>query len=67
MAEMADAKKYHVDPVRDDIFNLDEVLQNIATRQGHVRIVSIIWQPARPAEDGTPLPAGYIIISEMAV
>ncbi len=64
---MADDKKYHVDTARDDLFNLDEVLQNIATREGHVRIVSITWQPARSTEDGTVLPAGYTIISEMDV
>ncbi len=64
---MVDAKKYHVDTARDDTGNLDEVLQNIATREGHVRIVSITWQPSRPSESGATWPAGYTIISEMDV
>ena len=59
---MADAERYQIDPARDDLRNLKEVLENIATREGHVRIVSIIWQPDRPAGD-----AGYTIISEMDV
>ena len=64
---MDDDKKYHVDTARDDIGNLDEVLQNIATRDGHVRIVSVTWQPAREFPGGMPFPAGYTIISEMDV
>ncbi len=64
---MDDAKKYHVDTARDDVINLDEVLQDIATRRGHVRIVSIIWQPSRPFESGATRPAGYTIISETDV
>ena len=55
---MADAKKYHVDIAREDLENLDEVLQNIATCDGHVQIVSVIWQDRLPE-------ARYIIISEM--
>ena len=57
---MADAKKYHVDTARNDLQNLDDVLQNIATRDGHVRIVSVIFQPGLPE-------AQYVIISEMDV
>ena len=64
---MDDAKKYDVDTARDDVINLDEVLQHIATRRGHVRIVSITWQPSRPSKSGATWPAGYTIISEMDV
>ncbi len=64
---MADDQKYHVNTARDDLVNLDEVLQNIATREGHVRIVSITWQPSRPSESGATRPAGYTIISETDV
>ena len=64
---MADDKKYHVDTARDDYGNLDEVLQDIASREGHVRVVSVIWQPSRDFASGMPCPAGYTIISEMDV
>ena len=64
---MADDQRYSVDTARDDIKNLGEVLYNIGTRPGHVRIVSVTWQPAREFPDGMPFPAGYTIISEMAV
>ena len=64
---MADAKKYHLDTARDDLENLDGVLQHIATREGHVRIVSIIWKPSRVSETGAALPAGYTIVSEMDI
>ena len=63
---MAD-KMYHVDVARDDVGNLSEVLENIATRKDHVRIVSITWQPARPGEGSKSHLAGYTIISEMDV
>ncbi len=56
---MADAKKYHVETARDDLQSLDEVLQHIATRKDHVRIVSITWQPSRASVAGDELPAGY--------
>ena len=56
---MADAQRYQVDTARDDVLNLSEVLEHIASREDHGRIVSITWQPAR--DDG---PAGYTIISE---
>ncbi len=59
---MADAKRYNVDTARDDLDNLVEVLQQIETRRGHVRIVGITWQPSR-AVGG----AGYTIISETDV
>ena len=62
---MANVNKYHVDTARDDIEDLGGVLQHIATREGHVRIVSITWQPSRPSEGGAMRPAGYTIISEM--
>ncbi|MCE2510147.1 MAG: hypothetical protein J4G10_04130 [Alphaproteobacteria bacterium] len=66
MAERAEAKKYQADTARDDISNLNEVLQNIATRKGHVRIVGFTWQPSRPSATGTgTLSAGYTIISEV--
>ncbi len=64
---MADAKKYHVDTARDDLQDLDGVLQHIAGREGHVRIVGITWQPSRRSEAGGPLPAGYTIVSEMDI
>ena len=57
---MADAKRYQIDTARDNIQNLREVLENIASREDHGRIVGITWQPAR--DDGRP--AGYTIISE---
>ena len=59
--------KYRVDTARDNVANLDEVLQVIATRIGHVRIISVTWQPSRRlASDptGATIPAGYTIISE---
>ena len=64
---MADDKKYCVDTARDDVVNLDEVLQHIATRNGHGRIISITWQPSRTSKDNVHLPAGYTIISAMDV
>ena len=54
---MADANKYSVDIARDDPQNLGEVLQNIATRERHVRIVSVIYKTRLPQ-------AEYVIISE---
>ncbi len=57
---MADAKKYHVDTARDDIGKLNEVLQGIAARNGHVRIVSVIWRSGMHGE-------GYTIISETEI
>ena len=57
---MADAKRYHVDTARNDVGNLDEVLQGIAARDGHVQIVSVVSRPDMPA-------ASYIIISETEI
>ena len=57
---MADAKRYHVDTARDDVGNLDEVLQGIATRDGHVQIVSVVFRAGLAA-------AGYTIISETEI
>ena len=56
---MADAKRYDVDTARDELEHLDEVLHTIATRDGHVRIVSAILRPG--------VDAGYIIISEREI
>ncbi len=55
---MADAKKHRVDIVRDDLEDLDEALQNIATRGGHAQIASVIRQTHL-------FEARYIIICEM--
>ena len=52
--------KYNVDIATNDPINLREVLESIATRPGHVRIVSVIYQPGQPA-------AKYVIISENEV
>ena len=57
---MANGNKYQVDLAPDDLTALSGVLQNIATREGHNRIVSITWQPSR-----LQLDAGYTIVSEM--
>lgn len=64
---MAREDKYQVDGARDDPRNLHEVLQNIATREGHVRIVNVIWTPAREDRNGLMLLPGYVIISEREV
>jgi hypothetical protein len=55
---------YQVDTVRDNVQNLSEVLQDIASREDHGRIVSITWQPARDDGNGLILNAGYTIVSE---
>jgi len=60
---MTNANRYSVDTARDDQTNLLEVLQYVAAREGHIRIVSVTWQPSRPSASGT-LSAGYTIISE---
>ena len=61
---------YDVDPVEDNLLTLRDILQIVAARQGHVRIVNVIWKPT-PAPDelaGVPLveglAGGYVIISE---
>ena len=62
---MEQADRYQVFTARDDDLNLREVLQHIATVEGHVRIVSVTWQPVRPGAEGSEKPAGYTIISEV--
>ena len=64
---MPAADRYQVDIARDDPQSLLEVLQHIATREGHVRIVSVTWQPSRPNRDGRNLHSGYTIVSEWGV
>lgn len=64
---MAREDRYQVDRARDDPLNLHEVLQDIATREGHVRIVNVIWTPARDDERGLTLLPGYTIVSEINV
>ncbi len=59
--------KYQVDTARDDPQSLLDVLQLIATREGHVRVVSVTWQPVRPNRDGHNLHSGYTIVSEREV
>jgi hydroxypyruvate isomerase len=55
------ANKYQVYGARDDHGNLAEVLEYVATVKGHVRIVNVMWQPARLEID-----SGYTIIAEVA-
>ena len=57
--------RYQVFTARDDIKNLSEVLQYIATVKGHIGIVSVTWQPQRPGREGGTLEAGYTIIAEI--
>ncbi len=64
---MGDNQKYRVETARDDVSNLVEVLQFVATLPGHVRIVGITWGPDRTSRDGNPIHAGYTIVSEMDV
>ncbi len=64
---MHDRNRYQVSSARDDVTNLQEVLEYIATKEGHVRIVSVTWQPERTGPAGEVRPAGYTIISEMKV
>jgi hypothetical protein len=52
--------RYDVDIARDDEKNLKEVLEYVATRTGHQRIVSIIFHPPvaqptaeHPADSGS--------------
>ena len=64
---MANPDRYQVYSARDDLTNtnLGEVLQSIATVEGHVRIVSVTWLPRRTDRDGGTLEAGYTIIAEV--
>ena len=64
---MAAENRYKVDYAVDSLGNLEEVLQMVATLEGHVRIVSIIWEPAGKDYDGEAYPPRYTIISEMEV
>ena len=48
--------KYSVDTATDEI-NLHQVLDTIANREGHVRIVSVIYKAGIPESK-------YVIISE---
>ena len=59
--------RYQVDNARDDPQGLLDVLQHIATREGHVRVVSVTWQPVRPNREGRDRPSGYTIVSEREV
>ena len=61
---MDQADRYQVNPARDDLQNLKEVLEYIATSEGHIRIVGVTWQPARTDGEGRKQLAGYTIISE---
>ena len=60
---------YDVDPVEDDALKLREVLEVVAAREGHVRIVNVIWKSARDdtAAGGGRLVPGYVIISERKI
>jgi hypothetical protein len=55
------ANKYQVYGARDDHGHLGEVLEKVATVKGHVRVVSVMWQPSRLEID-----PGYTIIAEVA-
>ncbi len=59
------ANTYQVFSARDNHQNLKEVLEYVETVEGHVRIVSVTWQPERPGEDGVNLLPGYTIIAEV--
>jgi len=62
---MANSDRYQVYFSRDDLANLGEVLQYVATVEGHVRIVSVTWQPRRAGPDGGTVKEGYTIIAEV--
>lgn len=64
---MDDDQIYIIDTAEDDIHDLDETLVLIAGRMGHLRIVSITWQPSRTSKTGDALPAGYTIVSEIVI
>ncbi len=54
------ANKYQVYGARDDHGHLGEVLEYVATVKGHVRIVSVMWQPSR-----LEIEPGYTIVAEV--
>ncbi|MFZ5833870.1 MAG: hypothetical protein ACOY2B_00595 [Pseudomonadota bacterium] len=56
---MASTKNYQVHTSSDDLENLKEVLETVASGKGHVRIIGVTWRPERGASR-----AGYTIISE---
>ena len=62
---MANSDRYQVYSSRDDLADLGMVLQYVATVEGHVRIVSVTWQPRRTGRDGSTLKEGYTIIAEV--
>jgi len=59
------AKRYQIYSARDDHNHLAEVLEYAATVKGHVRIVSVMWQPSRPGKGGFKFDSGYTIIAEV--
>lgn len=59
------ANSYKIYPARDNHQNLAEVLESVADVKGHVRIVSVTWQPSRPGAEGHILDPGYTIIAEV--
>ena len=63
---MPGEERYRVDYATDVAPNLKEVLQYVATLKGHVRIVSVTWQPEGKDREGHTRSARYTIISEAA-
>ncbi len=59
------ANRYQIHTARDDRHNLAEVLEFVATVKGHVRIVSVMWQPSRPGAEGHIIDPGYTVIAEV--
>ena len=59
------ANRYQIHTTRDNHQNLAEVLEFVATVKGHVRIVSVMWQPSRPGREGFEIEPGYTIIAEV--
>ena len=64
---MPDEERYKVEYATDSDTNLKEVLQYVASIKGHVRIVSVFWQPEGKDREGHTRSARYTIISEMEV
>ncbi len=58
------ANIYQIHWARDNYQNLEEVLVEAANVKGHVRIVSVMWQPRRAAHEGF-VESGYTIIAEV--